>query len=222
MVFSAYRTIIFDCDGVVLNSNHIKTEAFHAAALPYGKTAAEALVAYHLANGGVSRYKKFGYFVENILPGRSPVSGADFEHMLERYAGAVRVGLMNCEVASGLPSLRASAPRTPWMIVSGGDQQELRDIFADRDLAHYFDAGIFGSPDDKYTIIERELALGSLQEPALFLGDSRLDYEVAGAFNLDFVFVSQWTEFRDWRDYFLDRQIPVIHEPKDLTTNLKR
>ncbi|UQB43268.1 hypothetical protein JX580_05170 [Thiomicrospira microaerophila] len=40
-------------------------------------------------------------------------------------------------------------PRANWLIVSGGDQQELRGVFAARDLAKYFEGGIFGSPETK-------------------------------------------------------------------------
>ena len=61
-----YQNLIFDCDGVILNSNKIKTNAFFAVALPYGQTAAQALVDYHLQNGGISRYRKFEYFLHLI------------------------------------------------------------------------------------------------------------------------------------------------------------
>lgn len=48
-----YRSMIFDCDGVVLNSNKVKTDAFYQASWPYGEAAAQAMVDYHVANGGV-------------------------------------------------------------------------------------------------------------------------------------------------------------------------
>ena len=36
MDFSKYKTLIFDCDGVLLNSNFKKSEAYKLAALDYG------------------------------------------------------------------------------------------------------------------------------------------------------------------------------------------
>lgn len=54
-VLQSDTTLVFDCDGVVLNSNRIKTEAFRVVAAPYGDAAAGALVQYHLAHGGISR-----------------------------------------------------------------------------------------------------------------------------------------------------------------------
>lgn len=199
----AYATLVFDCDGVVLDSNRIKTEAFRTAALPWGAAAAGALVAHHVANGGISRYVKFAHFLDTILPEHAPgaVPGRDgpgLDDLLAAYAQAVHAGLMSCAVAAGLEALRAATPQARWLIVSGGDQAELREIFAARGLAGLFDGGIFGSPDTKDTILARERAAGTIARPALFLGDSRLDLEAATRAGLDFVFVSGWTEVSDW------------------------
>ena len=60
-----YQTIIFDCDGVILNSNFQKIEAYRNAALEFGasKEQAESLVQHHVALTGISRYVKFEYFL---------------------------------------------------------------------------------------------------------------------------------------------------------------
>ena len=138
-----YATIVFDCDGVVLNSNAVKTRAFYEAALPYGEEAARALVAYHTANGGISRYKKFTHFLETIVPALAHQPGPDLEQLLAHYAHGVRQGLLSCDVAPALQALRKATTATRWLIVSGGDQAELREVFAARDLAALFDGGIF-------------------------------------------------------------------------------
>lgn len=216
-----YKTIIFDCDGVVLDSNRIKTEAFRQATLQYGETAADALVMHHVANGGVSRYAKFIYFVDKILPvyapGKQPGDdGPGLDALLATYATNVRTGLLTCAVAYGLIALREATAKSSWMIVSGGDQEELRDIFTARRLDTLFDGGIFGSPAVKHDIVNRELQAGNIIRPALFLGDSRLDHEVASAFELDFVFVSEWSEFSGWPEYCEYHHIPVIRSISEL------
>jgi len=197
-----YRTLVFDCDGVILNSNKIKTEAFYQSALAYGELAAQALVEYHVANGGISRYKKFAYFLDEIVPSLvSNVSGPSLEGLLEDYAKIVLHELLTCEVAEGLEELRSETADTNWLIVSGGDQAELRHIFNERGLAKYFDGGIFGSPDTKDHILEREINNGNIQKPALFLGDSKYDYQAADAAKLDFVFLTGWTEVKDYKQW---------------------
>ena len=65
-------------------------------------------------------------------------------------------------------------------------------------MAQLFDGGIFGSPDTKDSILSRELANGNIQQPALFLGDSRYDHQAATQAGLEFVFVSGWSEVKDW------------------------
>ncbi|SFC14247.1 haloacid dehalogenase superfamily, subfamily IA, variant 1 with third motif having Dx(3-4)D or Dx(3-4)E [Marinospirillum celere] len=213
------KCFLFDCDGVLLNSNSVKTQAFYQATLPYGKDAAQAMVDYHTANGGISRYKKLAHFCDSISPQfPSTTLKPDLNSLLVNYAEKVREGLLACEVAEGLFELRELTAGTPWMIVSGGDQAELREVFAKRGLDHLFDAGIFGSPDTKDEILARELASGNIKKPALFLGDSKYDYEAATRAGLDFVFVSQWSEVKDWQAWVEQEGIETVSSIKQLTT----
>ena len=170
-----YRSFVFDCDGVILDSNFIKSQAFRLAALPWGVDAAMALVAHHIKNGGISRYQKFAYFLGTIIPEHAPfavpgVDGPCLDKLLASYVQAVHAGLMTCPVAEGLEELRLQTPNVNWCIVSGGDQTELREIFEARGLDHFFDGGIFGGPENKDTILARELERNTIQKPALFFG----------------------------------------------------
>ena len=51
-----YENIIFDCDGVILDSNEIKTDAFVKLFEHYPKNKISQLINYHKKHGGVSRY----------------------------------------------------------------------------------------------------------------------------------------------------------------------
>lgn len=212
-----YTTLVFDCDGVVLDSNKVKTEAFFQATLPYGEDAAQAMVDYHVANGGISRYKKFAHFLERIVPVHSAdLKGPDLVALLQAYAGHVREGLLSCDITSGLEVLRRETADARWLIVSGGDQAELRDVFAQRGIAEWFDGGIFGSPDTKETILKRELTPYEYFDNALFLGDSRYDHLAAASVGLPFVFVSDWTEFPGWERYCEQHGLITIGSISDL------
>ena len=201
-----YKTLVFDCDGVVFNSNKVKTQAFYNVALPFGEEVARKLVAHHVLNGGISRYKKFDWFLQEVV-----TSGeAELNKLLESYAQFVRNGLLTCEIASGLFELREKTSQANWLIVSGGDQQELREVFAARKLIELFDGGIFGSPDSKDTILERELANNNIRKSAIFLGDSRYDHIAASNAGLDFLFLSEWTEFISWPNYCRKHQIKSL------------
>jgi phosphoglycolate phosphatase-like HAD superfamily hydrolase len=209
-----YKSLVFDCDGVLLNSNKIKTEAFYIAALAYGEDLAKSLMDHHVANGGISRYKKFSYFLDKIVP--TGKKGPSLEEMLSIYASKVNEGLMNCEVDCGIFSLRDLKSSTTWSIVSGGDQIELRKVFADRKLDYLFDGGIFGSPDSKDIILKRELSSKRINEPGLFIGDSRYDHQAAKQAGLDFVFINHWTEFSNWASYCKEHKIMSFNNLQDL------
>ena len=205
-----YKSIVFDCDGVVLDSNVVKTEAYFRTAKNLGATdnQAQALVDYHVRLGGISRYHKFDYYLREIL--NQPATNEAIQALLDAFGRELEVGLMACEIASGLEALRAATPNAKWSILSGGDQQEIRTLFAKRHLANLFDGGLFGSPDNKDEVLAREKDNGSLQFPALFLGDSKYDFEAATRAGLDFIFLSNWTEVPDWKEYCAANQINVL------------
>lgn len=205
MKITDYKTIIFDCDGVVLDSNKIKTQSFFNAAIPYGKEKAQELVSYHIERGGVSRYKKFEWLLEQC----KEIKGPTLEQLLASYAKEVEAGLLSCDVAKGLKLLREQTENSKWLIVSGGAQHELREVFAKRGLDSFYNGGIFGSPDTKDEILKREVANDNIRFPALFIGDSKYDFEAANNANLDFVFLTGWSEVPDKEAWCKENKIEV-------------
>jgi phosphoglycolate phosphatase-like HAD superfamily hydrolase len=212
-----YQTLVFDCDGVVLDSNQLKTEAYYRVAVGFGANheQAQALVDYHVRLGGISRFIKFRYFLDEIM--HQPVTDESMAILLESFAEEIHRELLTCEIAPGLMELRELTRRARWMLVSGGDQTELRDLFAERGIDELFDAGIFGSPDNKDVILEREAANGNLAKPAVFFGDSRYDHEASTRAGLDFIFASYWTELQNWQAYCREHHITVLSQLRGLT-----
>ena len=62
------KTIIFDFDGVILESIDVKTEAFKKLYQPYGSNISNKVVKNHLANGGISRYEKIKIYHKQLQP----------------------------------------------------------------------------------------------------------------------------------------------------------
>ncbi|MFI3155423.1 MAG: HAD hydrolase-like protein [Methylococcaceae bacterium] len=210
----SYCTFVFDCDGVIIDSNPVKTEAYRQVAQPYGEDIAKALVEYHVIQGGVSRYEKFAYMLTELLG--EPLIDEKVRDLARLFSECMYNNLLTCPVTEGLKELRRATERSRWMIVSGGDQNELRRLFVERGIASLFDGGIFGSPDNKDETLAREQLLGNLSFPALFVGDSRYDHEAAERAGIDFVFASAWTEFSDWQEYAATWQFPVVSSVRDL------
>ena len=210
-----YQTLVFDCDGVVLNSNKIKTQAFYDVTKHFGHEAAQALVDYHVQNGGISRYAKIEYFITEIL--KQDFDASIYYEILQHFAQAVKDGLMTCGVAEGLEELREKTAHANWLIISGGDQAELREVFTARGLDKYFNSGVFGSPDTKDIILAREVGNQNIHRDALFLGDSKYDYQAAYKAGLDFVLLTQWTEVKEHLAWCHSEDIASIFNLKVLT-----
>jgi phosphoglycolate phosphatase-like HAD superfamily hydrolase len=207
-----YKTIVFDCDGVVLNSNKVKVQAYFDVAKRMGGSDAEAqaFVDHHVSKGSFPRNGKIEYYLTNIV--KQPMTKVLVEQYIAAFEDILDKTLMECEIAPGILALKFSTPNARWMLLSGGDQAELRRVFPRRNveehnLASLFEAGIFGGPDIKEEVLVREKANANLQMPALFLGDSKYDYQAATKAGLDFVFLSDWTEVHDWQKYCAENNI---------------
>jgi phosphoglycolate phosphatase-like HAD superfamily hydrolase len=196
-----YKTIIFDFDGVIVNSNKLKARVYELTALAYGASPEQALelANYHVQFGGISRYIKLEYFLTDIV--KQPATKEALSSLLKAFNQQSMKLLENCEVAEKIVELKNATPNSRWMVISGSSQDELRLVLKDKNLAHLFEAGIFGSPEMKIPIAEREIIQNNIQYPVLFIGDSRYDYETADAFDFDFVFLTDWTDHKNWPEY---------------------
>jgi len=203
MNIKKYRTWMFDCDGVILDSNKTKTDAFYEVAAPYGIDAAEKLVKHHKQYGGVSRYEKMKVLLRDIL--KKPLLEEELNRLIERYGNICKSELLTCDETPGMRSfLDAISKHADLFVVSGGRQDELREIFKKRGLDKYF-KGICGSPVKKLDIVQN-LKENKIDAPAVFIGDARLDYLAACSINADFIFMSEFSEFSDWQEYFADKE----------------
>lgn len=216
-----YKTIVFDCDGVVLNSNKAKVQAYFDVAKRTGGSDADAraFVHHHVTKGSFPRNGKIEYYLKEIV--KQPITIEVVQKYLEAFEDILDKSLMQCEIAPALPALKAATPQAAWMLLSGGDQAELRRVFPRRNiegfnLAQMFEAGIFGGPDQKDEVLAREIADGNVQLPALFLGDSKYDHQAATKAGLDFVFLSDWTEVKDWQQYCVENNIVTYKNMESL------
>ena len=223
MNIEKYRTIIFDCDGVILNSNKVKTNAFKKTLSNYKKELVDEFISYHEFNGGISRYEKIKFFLRELAPKYNYLNEErNYNIILDLYSKICRNSLYEVEVAKGLKSLREINNETKWLIVSGGDQNELRDVFVKKGIHKYFNGGIYGSPDKKKDIISREITNKNILMPAVFIGDSKLDFYAAKSNKLDFIFLSDWTDFREYKEFCLKNKIIFMNNLNTILQNIRK
>ena len=91
--------IIFDFDGVVLESADIKTRAF-AALFGAFPGHIEQILAYHLENAGLSRYVKFRHIYQHFL--HEPLPETLMESLDRRFSELVADEIRRCPFVPGV------------------------------------------------------------------------------------------------------------------------
>lgn len=193
-----FDVAFLDCDGVLFDSNPMKSGAMAAAVAGRPDEAVEAILAYHAAHGGISRYEKLRYFFTEVHPvDDAEVAIAD---ALERFGAHARDGYRELDpLPAALPFVRALGGPASVYVVSGSDQEELRAVFEAKGLRRLF-ADVLGSPTTKPrhlndVLTERAVA----PERAVLIGDGRGDFEAAREVGLPFVFLEAHSDWADAR-----------------------
>lgn len=173
------KVIFWDFDGVLLDSNPIRDLGFEQvlAGFPYEQV--EQLLAFHRANGGLSRYVKFRYFFEQIR--RESTSEEDIRIWAARFSSVVKAHLTNPDllIRESLDFVRRHQGVYTQYITSGSDQEELRHVCSALQIDHLF-ASIHGSPTPKKAWIRNLMALhGYHPQTCVLIGDSMNDWEAA-------------------------------------------
>lgn len=177
----ALKCLVFDCDGVLLDSVAVKTRAFARLAEPYGEEARDRMVMYHTVHGGVSRYLKFAWFFREIL-GRE-ITQAESAAWGSRFAEYALDEVRHCAMIPGaLETLESWHKRIPLYVCSGTPREELAMVLRERGLARFF-KGIYGSPPAKAELLRMIVNNDAkvLPDETVMVGDAGTDRDAAEA-----------------------------------------
>lgn len=189
-VLNKYDTIIFDCDGVLLDTNEDKCLAFGKAVNEYPKDVVDAFIEHCKNNFGISRYVKFQEFFSEFL--KEPFDENKYNLFLERYASECLKLYFNAEQTTEAENLLKSVHlRKNLYVASGSKESELKEVFSYRNLGIYF-KDIKGSPKSKIECVEEIIKECNIEKTVL-IGDSLSDYKAANHFGLDFIYMYEYT-----------------------------
>ena len=181
-----YKHLIFDFDGVLVESNEIRFDGFRLLFKNYPQDQVERLVLYAKINGGLSRYEKIKYFFKQIR--NEPIRDDNVQLLAKQYSEFVKQKVIDAEPVKGsLEFLSNHKNNYDFAVVSGSDQEELRDVCKAREIDHFF-LEILGSPTSKESNIALLLSkMGWGRKTCLFIGDSINDFDAARANGIDFI-----------------------------------
>jgi len=181
-----YDAIVFDFDGVLVESVDVKTRAFAALYAEYGDRIVQQVVDHHLEHGGVSRFEKFRYYQE-VLLGKILTKEKEV-HLGDRFSEYVEDAVVeSAYVLGAYEFLENNYRSTPLFVASGTPDQELKRIISRRNMNHYF-VSVHGSPAKKGAIIGEILTTHGLNpDRVLMVGDAIADYEGASVAGVKFI-----------------------------------
>jgi HAD superfamily hydrolase (TIGR01549 family) len=180
------KALIFDFDGVVLESANIKTEAFGKLFERDYPQHVKEIVAHHLKNMGISRFVKFRHAFDNII--KLPLTKELERELGERFSKIVLEEILVAPFVPGTEEfLKEYHQKIPIYVATGTPEEEMLYVAEQRGLTKYFKE-IAGSPAKKTEIVIDILTrYGYSPTEVLFVGDATTDMKAASATGLHFV-----------------------------------
>lgn len=180
------KAAVFDFDGVIVQSNGIKDQAFHDIFSEHPDHFQE-MWDYHKSSNATPRQEKFIHVLTNII--KDPDATQKAAQWTERFAETTQQQVIACDYVAGildfLVYLRDHGIMT--MVASATPDPQLNAIIAGRDLADHFHE-VWGANLKKPEIFKNIFARHGLKpEEVLFFGDSDEDLASARKVGVDFI-----------------------------------
>lgn len=181
-----HKVIIFDFDGVILDSADIKLRAYSTIYSSEDPKRLAALIAHSRLHGAITRRTKFEYYEREFF-GRSG-DPASVEALSPRYSEIVFKEVLACPFIEGAEQLlRRASGKVAMHVVSGTPDGELHQVIQERGLAQFF-RSVRGAPatkHDAFTGIATDE--GYARKEMLVVGDSMTEYMAAEDVGIPFL-----------------------------------
>lgn len=197
------QSVIFDFDGVVLDSMPIKDKGFELLFADFDKASVDKILEFHQNNGGISRFVKIRYFFEKIL-GESITEGTVMEYA-DRYSKLMLAELTDKKyiIQETVDFIKSRYRQIPMHVASGTEERETRYICECLGLSQYF-VSVYGSPRAKNDVVKSIIEENGYDRyQVVMIGDSRADYDAAKHNGLIFCgFNSE--RMREFSDFYIE------------------
>jgi phosphoglycolate phosphatase-like HAD superfamily hydrolase len=171
-------TIIFDFDGVIVDSVDIKAQAFCHLFRKQPQEIRRQISDLHMNHAGMPRREKFRIIYKEFL--NQPVTAVELEQLSVKFSQFCVDKIVKVPYVGGAFEFISQYHRTyDLFIASSAPESELRDIVNRRGIDGFF-KGVFGTPRTKLDNCRAILRQNQLlPQHVAFIGDSISDLEVA-------------------------------------------
>lgn len=180
MSINKYKVILWDFDGVIIDSDLIRVFGFRKVLDNYPENQVELLIDYHNRNGGLSRYVKFRYFFEKIR--NESISDEKVNQLANLFSEIMKEKLVDSKllINDTIGFIKSQFKLGKEMhIVSGSDQKELRGLCSQLGIDIFF-ISINGSPTPKTKLVESIIKNSNISKSSYCLiGDAINDFDAA-------------------------------------------
>jgi phosphoglycolate phosphatase-like HAD superfamily hydrolase len=146
------KNILFDFDGVILDSMKIKNDGFLEIFKGYDADQLKKFSVYHHEHGGISRFEKIKFFFNHIV--KKSITEEEIQIYAKKFGDAIIQNLVNSDnlIQDSLNFIKNNYHKYNFHIVSGAEHNELLYICQYLNLSQYF-ITIHGSPTKKMILI---------------------------------------------------------------------
>ena len=174
------NTLLFDFDGVIIDSIPVKTEAFAYAVADYPQPQIDMFVRFHKENGGMSRFLKFEHFLRNIST--EEVTSEKINTFADRFSKYVKEALSSPKylISEVIDYIKNRQNMYSFYIISASDNDELTGLCRHFAIDSLF-KGIHGTPPlNKTELIQDVLYKYNINKKnAIYIGDSQNDFDAS-------------------------------------------
>tara|TARA_Y100001934_G_scaffold280691_1_gene388073 strand:- start:1509 stop:2204 length:696 start_codon:yes stop_codon:yes gene_type:complete len=187
-----FKFIIFDLDGVILDSARLKVNAMEQALQVFNSELVSAFLKCFVKEFGQPRQYHFKNFYFNFLKESCDDFHSFYETYASRYAANLQQDYRNVPLCAYAEDLIRTLDDKKCFVATGTATEEAIDVLNNKQLTQFFD-GIYGAPREKKVIIKSIIEQHNASpEQCILIGDAIHDRNSAFANQIPFLFIERY------------------------------
>lgn len=178
------KIIVFDFDGVIVDSMPLKNQAFKGLFTEHTHHI-DAIADYLLGNEAAPRHEKFSHICKEILD--VPFTQKKGDELSREFSDRVVKRIIESGPVKGALRFFKGHKNMGMYVVSNVPEKEIKHIIDCMDMQKHF-KGVYGIPAKKEENIQKILKSECVDNgDVLYVGDTPEDMEIAGGLGVKFI-----------------------------------